>query len=156
MKIRTLGWVTVIVSLWWICMTIMGEFIYAWAGNTACLKYIGCTQGFLGYDAFEHLFFGIAVTLLIVFLSKRFSRLSVLENKKWKSFLVIIGIVMLVAILWEVIECVHDAIRLDVLHESLLNFRLHINLLDQPTNLDTMGDLTFTLIGAIIGFFISL
>ena len=51
-------------------------------------------------------------------------------------------------------ECARDAIRLDVLHEHLLNFRLHINLLEQPSNLDTMGDLTSALVGAVMGLFL--
>lgn len=55
------------------------------------------------------------------------------------------------SIMFAALECLRDAIRLDVLHQPILNFRLHINRLDQPTNLDTMGDLLFSLLGSVFG-----
>jgi len=58
----------------------------------------------------------------------------------------------LVAVCWEILEYLHDAIQLDIFHIHLVDWHLHINNLDQPTNADTMGDITFTLVGAIVGF----
>ena len=65
----------------------------------------------------------------------------------------LIAIVSFFSIMWELGECAHDYFRLEILHQNLLNLRLQINLLDQPSNLDTMGDLTFGLLGALISAF---
>ncbi len=140
------------ISIIWAGVTFFGEIVYFAAGNATCSKYLGCVDGFFGYDAFEHFFFGVMGTLLIFFLCERFPKYSILHSSKWKNFLIIIATIALVSVLWEIAECAHDAIRLDILHEPLRNVRLNINLLDQPTNLDTMGDLTLSLVGSIVGF----
>lgn len=155
-KSRLLGTLLVSISTIWALLTIGGEFVFTWAGNTACSKYLGCVSGFFGYDAFEHLFFGIAAALAILWLCARFPKYSILHEKRWKAFLTVVAIVALIAVLWEILECAHDYFRIDVLGEHLFNFRLHINTLDQPTNLDTMGDITFSLIGSIVGFFLTI
>jgi len=142
------------ISTIWLCVTLLGEFVFPWAGNATCSIYLGCVEGFAGYDAFEHLFFGIAAALAIVWLSQRFPEYSILHSEAWKTALTVIATIALIAVLWEMLECAHDALRLNLLHEPLRNIRLHINLLDQPTNLDTMGDLTFSLVGSVIGFFL--
>jgi len=79
-----------------------------------------------------------------------FTEYSILSNKRWKNFLIILSTIALLAVGWELLECAHDVFRLSILHEHLLNLKLHINLLDQPNNLDTMGDLFFELFGSII------
>ena len=137
----------------WFCVTFFGEIVYFWAGNATCSPYLGCVAGFFGYDAFEHLFFGIAGTLGIFWFCEHFPKYSLFHTNKFRNFLVIISIVAFVSVLWEIAECAHDALRVDILHEPLRNISLHINLLDQPTNLDTMGDLVFSLLGSVIGFF---
>ena len=153
-KSRALKFLLLSTFIIWFCVTFFGEFLYFWAGNSTCSKYLGCVAGFAGYDAFEHLFFGILATFSIVWLCRHFPKYSILDSNKWKNFLVIIATIALVSVLWEITECAHDALRVDVLHEALRNFSLHVNYLDQPTNLDTMGDLTFSLIGSIVGFFL--
>ena len=50
----------------WALMTYFGEFFYPWANNGACSKYLGCVGGFAGYDAFEHLFFGLALAIGLI------------------------------------------------------------------------------------------
>ena len=77
--------------------------------------------------------------------------ISTMSPAPGKSALAIVATVALIAVLWEIGECAHDAFRLDILHEPLRNAFTHIDLLDQPTNLDTMGDLTFSIVGACIG-----
>ena len=134
----------------WLSLTVFGEFIFG-AGNSTCSKLLGCVEGFAGYDAFEHMFFGIVAALAIVWLCEHFPKHSILHDKRWKSVLTVIAIVALASVVWEMAECAHDAIRIDILHEHLRGF--HLNLLDQPTNLDTMGDLTFALLGGFIGLF---
>jgi hypothetical protein len=112
--------------------------------------------GFAGYDAFEHLFFGVALVILIVWLCEHFPKYCITHPERWKTALIVVAVVVFISVLWEILECTHDALRMNVLHESLRNFSLNINLLDQPTNIDTMGDLSFGLVGAIVGFFLSL
>ena len=140
-------------SVIWILVTSFGELIYHWAGNTAvCSKYLGCTPGFFGYDAFEHLFFGIALIFFIIWFCKRFPKYSILYSSWWKDVLVLIAIVALVSIMWEFMECAHDFFRVSFLHEQLVSYRLHFqfNYLDQPSNIDTMGDLAFSIFGSVV------
>jgi hypothetical protein len=148
---RSLAAKVYFISVVWIATTLCGEFLFAWAGNATCSKYLGCVTGFAGYDAFEHLFSGVAVALFIVWLCRRYPAYSILPDEPWKAALVIVAAVALVSVAWEILEFAHDAIRLDLFHEPLRNVRFHINLLDQPSNTDTMGDLSFNLLGAIVG-----
>ncbi len=138
----------------WLLITSLGELLYDWAGNNVCSKYLGCIEGFFGYDAFEHLFFGIAMALGLILLDRLYPKYSLLRKEKWRMFIEIVAIIALVSVAWEMYECAHDAFRVDILHENLINWRIHLNLLDQPTNFDTMGDLTFDLLGGVIGFFL--
>ena len=146
-------WATVTTAIFLITC-ILGEGLGgSLGGNDMCYKYLGCTSGFFGYDALEHFLFGIAAVLIIIWLFKKFPKFSMFYSEFWKNFLVIISLVMLVSVFWEFAECAHDYFRIEILHQSLVNFKLHINHLDQPTNIDTMGDLTFALIGSIVSLF---
>ncbi|MFZ2804472.1 MAG: hypothetical protein WA001_04570 [Patescibacteria group bacterium] len=154
-KVRALGNLSLSISAIWLCITVLGEHVFTWAGNATCSAALGCVSGFFGFDAFEHLFFGVALALVIVFLCMRFPKYSILHSERWKTVLTIVATVVLVSVLWEIFECIHDAFRVDILHEALSNLRLHIDLLDQPSNLDTMGDLSFAMLGSVIGFFLT-
>ncbi len=119
--------------------------------NSTCFTLLGCNAGFFGYDAIEHFLCGAAVFLAILWLCKKFPEHSILPNERyWKIALTLVAYVALLAVLWEILECAHDYFNLSILHEHLFNYRLHINALDQPSNLDTMGDISFTLIGALV------
>ena len=152
---RHFKFLIILFSTVWAGVTFFGEFIYFWAGNATCSKYLGCVAGFFGYDAFEHFFFGILCVLIIIWFCEHFPKYSVLTKTNWKDVIIIISLVAFVAVFWEIVECAHDALRVDVLHESLRNFSLHLNLLDQPTNLDTMGDIVFSLLGSIVAICIT-
>jgi hypothetical protein len=128
---------------------VLGEFLLSWGGNATCSKFLGCVEGFAGYDAFEHLLFGMTAVWTSVYISYRFPKLSILSKGRYKKILMLLAFVALVAVFWELIECAHDYFRLDILHEPILSFRFHRNLLDQPTNLDTMGDIAFALFGGL-------
>ena len=154
-RMRMLKTLFISASVIWLGITTLGEFIYNWAGNETCSKYLGCIDGFFGYDAFEHLFFGIAGAIFIIWLCERFPKYSILHSEWWKVGLTVVAVIALASVIWEMYECGYDALRVDILHETLRNFRIHLNLLDQPTNLDTMGDLTFSLVGSIIGFLLA-
>jgi hypothetical protein len=118
--------------------------------NPTCFKYLGCTTGFLGYDAIEHFLFGIAAIFLLLWCFEKFPKYSMLHTERWKNVLTIIALIIFTSVLWELAECAHDAFRIDVLGQTLVNWKLHLNLMDQPTNLDTIGDLTFTFLGSAV------
>ncbi len=153
---RLIKFLFVYFSVLWIFITLFGEFTYTWAGNAICSKYLGCVVGFLGYDAFEHFFFGVALALGIIWLCKHFPKYSILHPVQWKKVLIVVAIVVLAGVIWEILECSYDALRVDIFHEPIYNLTLHINLLTQPTNLDTMGDLSTGFLGSIIGLFLLL
>lgn len=130
-----------------------GDLISGLGANGECSKYFGCITGFFGYDAVEHFVTGLASVWILVWLCRRFPKYSILQSEKFKSVLFILSFIMLCAVIWEFVECAHDIVRQSVFHEVLFNRRLHIDLLDQPTNLDTMGDLSFNMLGSIIALF---
>ena len=62
-----------------------------------------------------------------------------------------IGTIALVAaVVWEIGKCFRDAYLLDIAHERLLDLGRHVNYLAQPSNIDTMGDLSFGLFGSFL------
>ncbi len=156
LRSRAFGISVICALLIWLYLSICGEVVYHWTNSGVCSPILGCGSGFFGYDAFQHLFSGILIAFTIIWLCIRFPKYSVLHSKRWKTALTVIAFAALVAVLWEIAECAHDMYRLDILHENILNIKFHINRLDQPTNLDTMGDLCFNIIGSIVGFFIYL
>ncbi len=129
--------------------------------NGSCMKYLGCIDGFFGFDAVQHFLFGIALLFTIFWLCKRYPEYSILpedKNKRWKTALTLIAYVVFISVLWEFLECAHDYYNVSLLHQDFFNYTLHIdiNYLDQPTNLDTMGDLFFSAVGTIVALFIYL
>ena len=140
----------IITSALFLVVCIFGEGLGGSLGsNPLCYNFLGCTTGFAGYDAIEHFLFGIAAVLLLIWLFKKYSKYSMFHSERWKNILTIISLVIFFSVLWEFVECAHDVFRADVLHEVLVDWKLHINLLNQPTNIDTMGDLFFALVGSV-------
>lgn len=133
----------------WSLVTAYGEFFNG-APNSACYPYLGCDEGFFGYDALEHFLFGLGAVWVLAWLCEKFPAISILHTAQWKNVLVLVALVALLAVLWEAGEWFRDAYLLDIAHQPLLNLRLHINFLAQPSNFDTMGDLSFALFGSII------
>lgn len=143
------GMFAVVSMVIWAAVTSYGEFFNG-APNSACYRFLGCDSGFFGYDALEHFLFGFAIVWVIVWLCDTFPNYSLLSEDYWKTALILISLVALIGIMWEIGECFRDAFLLNIMHEPMLDWRLHINYLAQPTNFDTMGDLTFGLLGALI------
>jgi predicted membrane protein len=139
------------ISAVWLFLTLVGEFVFTWAGNATCSKYLGCVEGFAGYDAFEHLFFGVAGALAILWFCERYPAYSILPKQRWKAFIIVVSLIALAAICWEIFEYIQDTVELDIFHIHLVDWRLHIDNLEQASNSDTMGDLTFALFGSIAG-----
>lgn len=136
-------------TLVWAAVTTYGELFHG-APNAGCYRFLGCDSGFFGYDALEHFLFGFAITWCVVWLCQKFPRYSILSEEFWKTALILVCAVTFIEVLWEIGECFRDAYLLDIVHEQLLNFRLHINYLAQPSNFDTMGDITFNLLGSLL------
>lgn len=149
-------WALALTALWLITCTFGEGLGGSWGANNACYPYLGCTSGFFGYDAIEHFLFGVVAIFALVWFFRTHPRFSLLSDVRWKNVVILIAVVALVSVFWELLECAHDFFRVDILHQSLFNFRLHLNQLDQPTNLDTMGDLTFALIGSLASLFFDL
>ena len=153
-KNKTYSFIAIIAISLFLIACIFGEGLGGSLGlNQTCLKYFGCSIGFFGYDAFEHFLFGISATFILIWFFQRFPTYSLLNTKRWKNILIIIILVMFISVIWEFTELIHDIFRSDFLNQILLNQKLHINLLDQPNNIDTMGDLFFSLFGSTIPLF---
>ena len=84
------------ISVIWISITLGGEFLFGWASNTTCSQYLGCVNGFAGYDAFEHMFFGVVVALALIWLSGRYPQYAIVPSQRWKAVVIIISIVALI------------------------------------------------------------
>ncbi len=123
--------------------------------NPMCYKYLGCTEGFMGYDALEHFLFGLASVWTLIWLFQRFPQHSLFQEKSWKNVLIVIALIMMVSVFWEFLEWFIDIYRANFLHQTLIDWKLNINLLNQPSNTDTMGDLLAALIGSTIALFIT-
>jgi len=135
----------------WFIITAYGTFINFITGapNSDCYPYLGCSAGFFGYDAIEHFLFGFTTVWIIVWLCGKFPKYSILNEQYWKTALTLVAIFALIGVCWEIIEYSRDSFFINVMHQTLINVRLHTNHLLQPSNSDTMGDLVFGLIGAI-------
>ena len=118
--------------------------------NDRCYQFLGCNSGFFGYDALVHFVSGTMDATLIVWLMRKFPSISLFHNNFWKNLVVIISMVALIAFCWELFELSHDQFRMKFLHEDLVA----LNRLDQPSNDDTMGDITFSILGATITIFV--
>ena len=144
----------IITSVLFFVVCIFGEGLGGSLGsNPLCYKYLGCTAGFVGYDAIEHFLFGISAVVVLIWLFKKYSKYSMLHSERWKNIFTLVALVIFLSVLWEFVECAHDVFRANILHEVLVDWNLHINLLNQPTNIDTMGDLFFALVGSIVSLF---
>lgn len=133
----------------WAVITAYGE-LFGGAPNSGCYPYLGCSSGFYGYDALEHFLFGFATIWIIIWLFKKFPHYSLMHDKFWKSAIILIAIVTLIEVIWEIGESFRDAYLLNIAHVQLVNLKLQINYLAQPSNLDTMGDIAFNLLGSIL------
>ncbi len=142
--------VTIVTLVIYILADLLGEFMAGWGYNAECIRFIGCTNGFFGFDAIEHFLSGFVILLCVLIFFNRYPRFSLLTGTWWKDALILVASVNLISVAWELVECAHDVFRVAVLHEPLINLKLNIDLLDQPTNLDTMGDMAFNVLGSIL------
>jgi hypothetical protein len=136
----------VVLVIIFLALSFLGNYGPTLMTNDKCYSFLGCNVGFFGYDALVHFVNGIMEATFIVWLMARFPSFSLFHNRFWKNLLIVVIMVVFVAFLWEFSEFFHDQFRMKVLHENLTI----PNTLDQPTNNDTMGDITFSILGAAI------
>ncbi len=130
-------------------------FVIGWAfgqygpvliANDKCFSILRCNAGFFGYDGLQHLLSGFGIGTFIIFLARLFPAHNVLHAKFWRSFLVIVALVVLVSFVWEMGEMLSDQFSIRILHENILV----PNNMEQPSNIDTMGDMSFSLVGGML------
>lgn len=131
-------------------LSILGNHGPVLMSNDKCYPFLGCNIGFFGYDVLVHFVSGIMEATLIILIMRKFLVINLFHNCFWKNLLIVISLVLLIAFCWKFGELCHDQFRMKVLHENLIT----PNNLDQPTNNDTMGDTTFSLLGATIISFV--
>jgi uncharacterized membrane protein YjdF len=122
-----------------------GKFGPRFMDNARCYTYLGCNAGFLGYDAVEHFVSGVVVTLFVLWFSKKDLRFNFFHASFKKNMIIMVALLSLVAVSWELVELAHDQAAIKILHIDLY----HPNRLDQPSNADTLGDITFSIIGGL-------
>ncbi len=122
-----------------------------WLGdNSLCYKLLGCNAGFFGYDTIEHFLSGLLVASLVVRHARRRTRPDFLKNTFWRDVITLTAFVALFGLGWEMIEFFRDNVLMHI--KFFHNIRLLLpDSVAQPSNSDTMGDLTFDLLGGLVG-----
>lgn len=110
--------------------------------NDKCYALLGCNADFFGYDAVLHFVSGVMTASLIIWLMKKYPEVNLFHEQFWKNVFIVVAIAALVAVSWEIVEYSHDQFRMAVLHQNLTS----PNRQDQPSNSDTMGDMTFSIL----------
>ncbi len=133
--------------LFFIIITRIGDHA-GWTANNYCPNYFSCTIGFFGFDALQHFFGGIISLFIIGYYSELYPQYSLFHQNKVKNFVILLSVSIFLAFMFEGGEMVHDAFRFGIRHiaESVSGHHQ----LDQPTNLDTMGDMFFHAIASMI------
>jgi len=143
----------ILTTFLWFISFLLG-LVFNWGLNNLCYKYLGCNSGFFGYDVVEYFLFGIAAVFVLVWIFKKFPKYSMLYNiKNWKNIIILIILVVFITLMWEFLKFAHDFFITYILHQQLFNFRIHINYLAQPSNLNLMGNLAFSILGSMIALF---
>jgi uncharacterized membrane protein YjdF len=122
--------------------------------NIRCFKYLGCNAGFFGYDALVHFTAGIFEAPLLIWIFKRYYHINLFHDGPsdfWKNVFILIAVLAFLAFGWEMIEFIFDSYRAGILHQNLLV----PNRLLQASDADTMGDMFFSIIGGVIGAFVT-
>lgn len=130
----------------WILVWFVGGNVFGLLNNSLCFNYLGCNAGFFGYDILVHFLAGMMEIVFILWLTKKSAKFNFLGENLWKNILLLIALMALLSISWEMYEFICDHLRMNVLHQNLLNQ----NRLWQASNSDTMGDLFFGLFGAAV------
>ncbi|MFA6253824.1 MAG: hypothetical protein WC640_01005 [Candidatus Paceibacterota bacterium] len=129
----------------YIFLMLSGDIWSHFMSNDLCYRYLGCNSDFFGYDGLVHFLSGVIIALAVVLTERRYLERTININKQWLRALMIMGIAALIGIVWEILEFSYDHFKMDFLHFNLI----HPNILAQPNNTDTVGDLTLGLLGAL-------
>jgi hypothetical protein len=120
--------------------------------NDTCYRLLGCNIGFFGYDAFVHFFSGVMDVIAFLWVISLMPKLYILNDAFWKNVFILVLVAAFVGSLWEVGEFIIDYIKVNFLH---INIFAPVNRMYQPTNSDTIGDMSFNMLGAFIAACIS-
>lgn len=145
---RIISIIAVVFIVIFLVLSFLGNYGPSLMTNEKCFSLLGCNVGFFGYDAFIHFINGIMEAAIILWLMIKFSPFYFFGDNFWKNLLMVIMMVTFISFLWEFGEFFHDQFRIEILHENLII----PDILDQPTNTDTMGDTTFSILGAVFTF----
>ncbi len=145
-KTRIVGIIAFVFVSSFIILGLLGIRGPTFIDNQKCYQLLGCNMGFFGYDALLHFLSGFMNASLIIYLMRKYPALNFFRREFWKNALTVVSMVALIALLWEIGEFGHDQYRMKVLNINLTN----PDRLDQASNSDTMGDMTFSIIGGAI------
>ena len=123
---------------------VLGYYGPKFMDNSKCFQYLGCNMGFFGYDALTHFISSVMISSFVVWLMKKKIQINILHDSFFRNLVVIITIMMFITFSWEFAEYSRDQFRIKVLHENIT----HPNCRDQASDSDTMGDMTFSILGA--------
>lgn len=115
-------------------MGFLGEIYPGLIGNALCFPILGCNIGFFGYDGLVHFVSGLCIGLGLLW----FKRHEMRQFVFWAG-----GI----ALAWEAMEWAYDTVRSAILHTNLLS---PINIMTQPSPVDTLGDLVLGCLGTAL------
>ena len=116
--------------------------------NARCFKYLGCNEGFFGFDAVVHFLAGILYITFVLWLFHRYPKFNILHKNFWKNVVILLAISVFTGLCWEIFEFGVDHLRIYVFHQTP-----SIQYLFQASNSDTMGDLIFGLLGSCSAIF---
>jgi len=116
--------------------------------SETCFGVFGCNPGFYGLDGYVHLIFGVSGVFMVLFVMYNFPFMSLLRDRVWRDFFIILSMAALIAVSWELLEFASDQYRTVVLHQDLIT----THKLAQPTNADTVGDMFYQMLGATLTY----
>lgn len=115
-------------------MEFLGDIWPGLIANVHCYPVLGCNTGFAGYDGLVHLVSGVCIGLGLLWFRRREAG----QFALWG---------LAIPLVWEACEWGYDAFRTNILHMNLLSPE---NIMTQPTNIDTAGDIMLGCLGTAL------
>lgn len=145
-KDRLLG-ILALASLFLFLVVSIGGNLTGLMNNDACYALLGCNIGFFGYDALVHFVSGMMEVFVFLWLMRAYPVVHILNDAFWKNVFILLIFAAMAGSIWEIGEFAGDFIKTHLYH---INIYAPTNRMYQPNNSDTMGDMTFGLLGAFI------
>lgn len=132
-------------AVWGGAQFILGD-VFGMMNNKNCFDSLGCNAGFFGFDALVHFLAGFLFIAGVLWYFHKRPKKALLSDSLGKNIFILLAIVALLGVGWEIFEFSADTVRTVGLHMNLQN----PNHLAQPSDADTMGDLIFEQLGALV------